>query len=195
MATTTKSALAAELSITKARVSQYVKAGLPVRSDGKLDREEALNWIALNQRHALTGNKGARRAATIVKEQTPKRPAPVRRPGDQYEPEVEGAKVALIKVGEHIARETLKAGGSVELAYTLHSTVVIALDDDLAKLLGQRGFRGFANGYSVLDLVTNTDDDLDWAALAAEVGKTFDERACEGHLAEIMFPPGWTPEA
>lgn len=45
MTITTKAGLAAELGISKARVSQYVQRGLPVRSDGKLDREQALYWI------------------------------------------------------------------------------------------------------------------------------------------------------
>jgi hypothetical protein len=40
-----KSELAAELGLSKARISQLVKIGLPVRSDGRLDRAQALAWL------------------------------------------------------------------------------------------------------------------------------------------------------
>lgn len=81
MAITTKSALAAELSISKARVSQYVKQGLPVRPDGKLNRDEALNWIKRNQLSQGYEDKGVNRARKLA-EDRPKRPAspPARRP-------------------------------------------------------------------------------------------------------------------
>ncbi len=41
----TKSGLAKLIGISKARVSQYVQEGMPVRPDGKLNRAEALDWI------------------------------------------------------------------------------------------------------------------------------------------------------
>src|SRR3954452_8591719 len=63
MSITSKSALAAELGITRGRVSQYVAAGLPVRSDGRLDREEAIQWVAKNYYMRFGGDDGARRAA------------------------------------------------------------------------------------------------------------------------------------
>jgi hypothetical protein len=43
-ATISKGELAAELKLTRARVSQFVAAGLPVRPDGRLNRDEALAW-------------------------------------------------------------------------------------------------------------------------------------------------------
>jgi hypothetical protein len=60
-----KAGLAAELRISRARVSQYAQCGMPIRSDGKLDRERALEWIAesplsINSAYA---NKGAALAA------------------------------------------------------------------------------------------------------------------------------------
>ncbi len=66
MAIITKAALAAELGITKGRVSQYVKAGMPVREDGKLDREAALGWTKLNRSTFRSGDKGAARAAKLA---------------------------------------------------------------------------------------------------------------------------------
>lgn len=72
MTVTTKAALAAELGITKARVSQYVKRGMPVRSDGKLDRESAVKWISDN--HPDYGRErqvGVKRANDIAKRDNP----------------------------------------------------------------------------------------------------------------------------
>ncbi|NUB09434.1 hypothetical protein FW320_25075 [Azospirillum sp. Vi22] len=51
----TKASLADERNISRARVTQYCQRGMPVRSDGKLDRETCLNWVKENidatQRH------------------------------------------------------------------------------------------------------------------------------------------------
>jgi predicted transcriptional regulator len=63
---TTKAGLAAELGISKARVSQYVQRGLPVRSDGKLDREQALYWIKRNIYYTLSSH-GSTRARHLIR--------------------------------------------------------------------------------------------------------------------------------
>jgi hypothetical protein len=66
-----KAALAAELRISRPRVSQYVAEGMPVRSDGKLNREEVLNWIGRNHvDHVdLTGqSKGVGRANALARD-------------------------------------------------------------------------------------------------------------------------------
>jgi hypothetical protein len=53
----TKSALAAELGISRARISQYSNMGMPIRSDGLLDREQCLDWIKRNV-DPTTSSKG-----------------------------------------------------------------------------------------------------------------------------------------
>jgi hypothetical protein len=68
MSVTSKSALAAELGITRGRVSQYVSAGMPTLADGKLDREAALRWIAKKHYRRIGGDHGARRAKKLVSE-------------------------------------------------------------------------------------------------------------------------------
>jgi hypothetical protein len=68
MSVTSKSALAAELGITRGRVSQYVAAGMPVRLDGKLDREAAIRWVAKKHYSRFGGDDGARRARQLVRE-------------------------------------------------------------------------------------------------------------------------------
>ncbi len=44
----TKAELAQELDLSRARISQLCMMGLPVRSDGKLNRAEALGWVKAN---------------------------------------------------------------------------------------------------------------------------------------------------
>ncbi|MGD9656907.1 MAG: hypothetical protein AB7U61_04580 [Methylocystis sp.] len=62
----TKAGLAAELGITRGRVTQYANQGMPIRSDGKLDREKALEWIRRNV-DATTSSKGLFAAAKTQK--------------------------------------------------------------------------------------------------------------------------------
>ena len=44
-AVVSKSQLAQELGVTRGAVTGYIRRGIPVRSDGKLNRAEALAWI------------------------------------------------------------------------------------------------------------------------------------------------------
>ena len=44
----TKAAFSRLLGISKARVSQYVGMGMPVRADGRLDLPVALRWVREN---------------------------------------------------------------------------------------------------------------------------------------------------
>jgi hypothetical protein len=50
-----KSDLARELGVSRARVSQLVGRGLPVRPDGRLDRPRALAWVRANNFSWLGG--------------------------------------------------------------------------------------------------------------------------------------------
>ena len=67
MTITTKAGLAAELGISKARISQYVQRGLPVLPSGKLDREQALHWIKRNIYYTLSSH-GSTRARQLIRE-------------------------------------------------------------------------------------------------------------------------------
>src|ERR1044071_4050915 len=44
----TKAELARELDLSRARISQLCKIGLPVRPDGKVNRVEAVAWVKAN---------------------------------------------------------------------------------------------------------------------------------------------------
>jgi hypothetical protein len=67
MALITKSALAGLLNISTARVSQYVALGLPVRKDGRLNLDDALNWVSANIPLSDDPNKGSAKAAALVR--------------------------------------------------------------------------------------------------------------------------------
>jgi hypothetical protein len=57
-----KSQLAREIGVSKARISQLVSAGLPVRADGKIERILALNWI----KDTLSGPNGREDTGALV---------------------------------------------------------------------------------------------------------------------------------
>lgn len=61
MATITKSELGAELEVTKGRISQYLREGMPALGDGRLDRDQCLNWLAKNN----LGTAGERARALL----------------------------------------------------------------------------------------------------------------------------------
>lgn len=178
MTVTTKAALAAELKISKARVSQYVKAGMPVRSDGKLNREEALRWVSTNQLSQTYEDKGANRARKLEKPE--KRKASTGAMIGNYEPEVAVARAILGPAYTLIASTAVEMGAPIELAYALALRVASGLDDHGAKALVRCGFPGFAKTLTVGELCDVGEfPDPDWPALAKKAGTSFDELACE----------------
>ncbi len=184
MAITTKAALAAELKISKARVSQYVKAGLPVRSDGKLNREDALNWIQRTQLSQTYEDKGVVRARKLAAD----RPRVMRNAFlvDGYEPEVALARSIIGPAETIVAQSAVAAGASVEMAYALSVMVASALDETASRALCNLGFEGFAKGFTVGELCPTAEFPApEWDALAKRIGTTFDEAACERHLADV----------
>ena len=70
----TKTALAAELGISKARVSQYCRDGMPVLPDGKLNRDDALNWIRNRVKSGHHEGKGADLVTEVLTRRRPARP-------------------------------------------------------------------------------------------------------------------------
>lgn len=184
MAITTKAALAAELKISKARVSQYVKAGLPVRSDGKLNREDALNWINRTQLSQTYEDKGVVRARKLAAD----RPRLMRNaiPVDGYDPEVALARDIIGSAEVAVAKSAIAAGASIEMAYVLSIMVASALDKVAANALGRLGHEGFARGFTVGELCGTADfPPPNWTALAQQAGTAFDEAACETFLAQV----------
>ena len=184
MAITTKAALAAELRISKARVSQYVKAGMPVRSDGKLNREEALRWVSTNQLSQTYEDKGANRARKLEKPQKLK--ASSGPTIGNFEPEVAVARAIVGPAYTLIAQRAVEAGASIEVAYAVSLQVASELDRLGAAMLARCGFPGFAKGLSIGETCDMKEfPDPDWAALAKQVGTTFNEVECEKFAAQF----------
>ena len=175
MTITTKAALADELGVTRARVSQYVKAGLPVRSDGKLDRDEALNWLNRNVVGLNRGqDRGVNRAARLAKPKKPQ-PLPVR---PLAEPTAELDGVAIIaelvaRSGAIAARTAVEAGATMQIAYALDQAVHVHLWLLAEQLLG-------IPAGTVTEFEAMVDSRIvppDWAALADAAGEALDEDA------------------
>lgn len=120
MTVVSKAALAVELGISKARVSQYVKAGLPVRSDGRLDREAAVKWVADNHADRLNGRTGGVTRATSIARTVKAARKPTPEAALPYAgEEAREAVIALIQRSEAVvAFAVVAAGGSACLAYS-----------------------------------------------------------------------------
>jgi hypothetical protein len=191
MAITTKAALAAELKISKARVSQYVKAGLPVRSDGKLNREEALNWINRNQLSQTYEDKGVVRARKLVETSRPPKspPAPstpsytlIRSGEIGYDAHARFAVQHMVRVHPLIvAHAVLEAGGSLEVAYAAahlaHSPTIQAA----SIVLHIMEHPDFEDIDEPAELPTSVCEP-DWKALAEAAGVPFDPGGLKAFL-------------
>lgn len=162
-----KAQLADELKISRARVSQYVKRGLPVRSDGKLDRSEALNWL----NRSTVGlksfeDKGSNRAQKLSKVAKPK-PAIVL-PADELEigDEARTALVAAIdRIEAVVAYAVVAAGGTAEVAFCTASIARLEFMDVAADHLDEIGAR-WVEPDNTLGPVEPTHLPPDWPSLA-----------------------------
>lgn len=188
MTVTTKSALAAELAISKARVSQYVRVGMPVRADGKLNREEALNWISRNQASQTFTDKGAHRARKLAKD----KPKPTRKVSSAGADREFAMAFEIVRMAERaVAEAAFNAGVSPEIAYAVASIALGEIDEAATRILAENGHEGFPD-VSVLELVGRSGVP-DYARLAKQRGLTFDEEAGSDLVDRLLFPPGWTP--
>ena len=176
-----KAALAAELSVSKARVSQYLKSGLPERDDGKLDREAALHWISQNLRSGPDHRKGPARARVLV---------PTKREVKAQDG-VEAARRALVymmcRVQFYVAGTAVDLGLPMAMAYALTDQIHMGLLDVAREHLQAFGVPGLASGF-VLDHPDFDKWSPDWAALAERAGEPHDEDAWSSNLDRLM---GW----
>lgn len=84
-----KTQLAALLGLTKGRITQFVKAGLPVRPDGKLDLDAALAWVTTTRQcQGGYADRGVNRLAKGVADARSARHAPVASPALPHEVEM-----------------------------------------------------------------------------------------------------------
>lgn len=170
----TKAALADELSISRARVSQYVKRGLPVRSDGKLNRADALNWLRSNAIGLNTfEDRGVNRAERLSKGATA---SPARRPAGEIQARqavddlnLRDVLVAVIhRVEAVVAFAVLAAEGAPETAFAaagIAQAEMLMAASDLALTLGAPD-----GSDGPLGVIGRTETPPNWAALADLAG-------------------------
>ena len=176
-----KAALAAELSVSKARVSQYLKSGLPERDDGKLDREAALHWISQNLRSGADHRKGPARARALVPARREVKPM-----GDPAS--ARRALVYMLCRDQHyIATTAVDLGLPMAMAYALADQIHMGLIDAAREHLQRFGEPGLVTGFAL------DHDDFekmapDWKALSARTGEPHDEDGWNDHLSNLM---GW----
>ncbi len=169
----TKAELAAELRVTKSRVSQYVAAGLPVEPDGKLDRLSALAWISNNQRSGRDHSKGAARARTIG-------PVPTR----MVHLDQRTVRFVLSKIFAadrfYAAHAAVDTGVSLKQAYALSEEMHLGLVDAANDILDRAG----------LDRSSMPADDgeaclPDWSTLSDRTGEPVDLEAWEAYRHHV----------
>lgn len=177
MTITTKAALADELGISRARVSQYVRDGLPVRSDGKLNRDEALNWLNRYGRGLNTGaDRGVNRAARLAKPE-PARPKPAELAPQLTEEwadevvEITALAELVGNAGAIAAKVAIEAGATMQVAAILDAAVCIHLWSLADRLIGLPEGPGVSPFEAMVDRRIVRPD---WAALADEAGEVVD---------------------
>ncbi|WP_157064281.1 hypothetical protein [Methylobacterium tarhaniae] len=219
MTITTKAALADELGVTRARVSQYVKAGLPVRSDGKLNRADVLNWLSANVRGLHSqDDRGVNRATRLAEATRSKpRPAPIPPPepvedGGADEFAARCVRAALGRVLDRcqpiVAAMIVEAGVSVPVAYSLTAILRMELHG-----LANEAMDHFLHSEHAPDPNSPIDprpwpgmwpdapQKPDWPKLAALAEESFDQAACEAHtsalpyFADDTYSTDWVPVA
>ena len=167
-----KAVLAAELKVSKSRVSQYLRAGLPERSDGKIDRESALNWIALNLRSGVNHDKGPARARELE-------PPPAGVIGDAA-----AARRALSgfagQVLFYVAGTAVDLGLPMRTVYALVTELAAGLDD-------AAGDQMLRFGGSCRDRMVSSAKamSVNWVDLAGRADEPADLAAWEAHHAEV----------
>ena len=90
----TKAEFAETLRVSRPRISQYVKSGLPVRRDGLINLDDGLNWVSRNVEPDANCGGAGELARNLLRERTAKggsrRSAPARRKGGPPIPEAFG---------------------------------------------------------------------------------------------------------
>lgn len=197
--TITKADLARELKLTPSRITQFVKSGLPVLSDGKLDRTIVLKWLATYRTSGRDRTKGPCLAADLLKTEAAQPPESVRMPptvtaayncAGRWDladvARVETAEVVLQFVDDAAAEAALEAGLPIPLAFAVTSIMrqkmITAIEDAL----------GFLHVPGVFDpawsgLTFNPSFAADWPALASRLGQPFDKDACRAAEQSLPF--------
>jgi hypothetical protein len=186
-----KAQLSRLLDISKARVSQLVTLGLPVRDDGKIDRATALSWIKRNTWHGNDPSRGAlvgAQRALGEKQASPRFPLHLAfaeniESGADRRLAIAGVTLAY-RLPAMAAALAIGAGATLEVAYALHAAFSVATVNAVADLLAEMQCPPFADDPEAAVWVVDPQFSPDWKGLAAASGQRFDRKACAAHLAQ-----------
>ena len=192
----TKAELSRRLSMSRARVSQYARAGMPVRDDGKLDVEAATQWIARNvtpEYHPR--DRGASRAASFATSIAKARGGgETLREGEL----VEFCKHILWSVALQTASLAVAAGASMKTAYATSAATQVGLIYDVSEYLGAEGFSPFCETDTEPEIWPSPDaidGAIDWPALAKIAGEKVDIKGWKAFTEKVFgedrFDPAW----
>jgi hypothetical protein len=188
MAAITKARLAAELNVSKARVSQYVKRGLPVLGDGKVDLETAVKWVADNHVALNSRDAGANRAAKLVQR---RRSAAAKSAARLTSTKGEEARTALLDVLAKIEAVTayaaIQAGAAPSLAFLIADIARLEAMDIAARHLEAIGADEVDDLHGALGKVPPSPFAPNWPAIAAEGGERFDPEAWSTTRAALPY--------
>lgn len=200
----TKASLAAELGVTKPRISQYIKAGMPVRPDGRLDREAVLNWLERYSVSQTDADKGANRAHRLAREArnrgggrlTPppqpayhgaKPPTPrcfhslerlVSEPGHRL---IGYALIGLaLRIPANAATFAVRCGLPASQAYRLRMLMMLSIMQEVDEDLSSMGIIDGSSGPLTWHLPSFMQND--WKHLAELAGEPHDEKAWEAAM-------------
>jgi hypothetical protein len=138
MTIVTRSSLAAELRISRPRVTQYVARGMPIRKDGKLDRERCLEWLGRNCLSVDQARGGG--LARKISQDSEALPAPWLKPvAEAANPFDQGCLFGVISmqrcVGALAAAAALRAGVELEAAKAVAVLSTLGFIDRASRLL------------------------------------------------------------
>jgi hypothetical protein len=185
-----KSELAQELGVTRSAVSRYCERGLPVRGDGRLDREVALRWVERNVTPTYHHGKGA--AVARERRERPM-PACLRPFGGRLTTSDHDVHEAMASTLLAMVQNTPRQIAAVAAGTGAPMKVVFALFHGAALGLAQ-----YANNEMERCGITWSRPDAldpvplfppvepDWAALAKMAGEEVDFAAWEEHAQNVL---------
>lgn len=180
-----KAELARLLGISKARVSQLIKCGLPIEADGRVKREIALNWISHN-----TSQKTHRENSTYSKAmrvRTPKAENPLAFADAIADPLQRGMVMGAVQMaydaGAIAALGAFEAGAPLRLAYQISIQVRTSMFERGADWLAKQGCEPFATNPDFPFILEDAGFGVDWPRLASERGETFHPEAWRSEVS------------
>ena len=186
----TKANFAREIGVSKARVSQLLKLGLPVQSDGRLDREQALDWYRANITPPMI--KLGRQNPTLAQMEA----------ADPAPPEEEARLITKAQFRECWGKAALE--GAAWIANELRHPERVQVIAEMAARLGCSAAQayGIADVYErlvtgwVFPLASEDEDEIvlydrepDWAKVAELAGEPVDLQAWVRHTDETLGSP------